>query len=211
MNKRVLVIVGLALIIAVSGGVVALNSGNNNDKNKADASSSTASEVDNGSGSQEPHDNTPDNGSSEPFVDGTTDVETNTDADFIEETQVVEAPTTYDGTVEPSVPYDEQIISDTMSVKFVVDNRTGAEASPRVVFGADYESCYIAFSPNKTFEMCIDPTSGSTRTGRYEIVNDIVSVTYDDGTGSEFDILVDEMGNITHVIVNYGDYSVYFG
>ena len=211
MNKRVLVIVGLALIIAVSGGVIALNSGNNNDKNKADASSSTASEVDNGSDSQDAQDNTPDNGSSEPFVDGTTDVETNTDADFTEETQVVEAPTTYDGTVEPSVPYDEQIISDTMSVKFVVDNRTGSEASPRVVFGADYESCYIAFSPNKTFEMCIDPTSGSTRTGRYEIVNDIVSVTYDDGTGSEFDILVDEMGNITHVIVNYGDYSVYFG
>ena len=84
MNKRVLVIVGLALIIAVSGGVIALNSGNNNDKNKADASSSTASEVDNGSDSQDAQDNTPDNGSSEPFVDGTTDVETNTDADFTE-------------------------------------------------------------------------------------------------------------------------------
>ncbi len=159
MNKRVLVIVGLALIIAVSGGVVALNSGNSNDKNKADASSSTASEVDSGSGSQDTQDSTPDNGSTEPFVDETIDVETNTDADFTEETQAVQTPTTYDGTVEPSVPYDEQIISDTMSVKFVVDNRTGSEASPRVVFGADYESCYIAFSPNKTFEMCIDPTS----------------------------------------------------
>lgn len=211
MNKRVLVIVGLALVIAISGGVVALNAGNNTEKNKSNASSATSSEVDNGGNSQDEQDNAPDNESSDPLVDEATTDETNTDADFTEETQEVQAPTTFDGTVEPSVPYDEQIISDTMNVRFVVDNRTGAEASPRVVFGADYESCYIAFSPNKTFEMCIDPTSGTTRSGQYEIFNDIVSVTYDDGTGSEFDILVDEAGNITHVIVNYGDYSVYFG
>lgn len=211
MNKRVLVIVGLALVIAISGGVVALNAGNNTEKNKSNASSATSSEVDNGGDSQDEQDNAPDNESSDPLVDEATTDETNTDADFTEETQEVQAPTTFDGTVEPSVPYDEQIISDTMNVRFVVDNRTGAEVSPRVVFGADYESCYIAFSPNKTFEMCIDPTSGTTRSGQYEFFNDIVSVTYDDGTGSEFDILVDEVGNITHVIVNYGDYSVYFG
>lgn len=211
MNKRVLVIVGMALVIAISGGALALNAGNHTDKNKTADSSSASAETEN-SEDQDSQDGEPDNGSTSDLpVDESSTDETVTNADFPEETQEAQAPTTYEGTVEPSVPYDEQIISDTMYIKFVVDERNGAEASPRVVFGADYESCYIAFSPNKTFEMCIDPTSGSTRSGKYEIVNDVVSVVYDDGTGSEFEILVDEAGNITHVIVNYGDYRVYFG
>lgn len=211
MNKKVLAIVGLAIIIAVSGGVIALNSGNGNTKDNTSAASSAVSDndPDTGDNSGEEIDH-PDDSSSEDFpVDETTGESSSDENDDEKETEAA-APTSF-GTVEPSVPFEEQIISQTMYVKFVVDNSTGAETSARVVFGADFESCYIAFSPEKTFEMCIDPTSGATRTGTYQIVGDLVSVTYDDGTGSEYDILVDEAGNITHVIVNYGDYNVYFG
>ena len=76
--------------------------------------------------------------------------------------------------------------------------------------GEDYAVCYLVFSEKKTFEMCLDPASGSIRTGTYEIYDDVVSVSFDDGGGSEYDLLFDEDGNITHVIVNYGDYDVYF-
>lgn len=209
MSKKILVVVGMALIIAVSGGVIALNS-NHKDTNKQSASSSAIASSDENIGNDISEGS--DNSSSDVITEDESTDENVTDNDEnFDETQAVEAPTSYDGTVEPAVPYDEQIISDTMYIKFVVANSTGAEASPRVVFGKEYDACYIAFSPNKTFEMCVDPVSGDTRSGTYEIVNDIVSVTYDDGTGSEYDILVDEAGSITHVIVNYGDYRVYFG
>ncbi len=214
MNKKVIAIIGMAIVIAVSGGVIALNSGKNDSGKKDDRSSSAVSDnADNGAVDDEQKSN------DEP-VCGDLDVATVDDtaaADDASEEIPADpteqaVPTTYDGTVEPSVPFDDQIISQTMHVKFVVDNSTGAEASPRVVFGKDYSLCYIAFSPNKSFEMCLDPVSETTRTGTYQIVGDIVSVVYDDdGSGSEYDILVDEEGNITHVIVNYGDYSVYFG
>ena len=79
------------------------------------------------------------------------------------------------------------------------------------MFGEDYKYCYAAFDADKTFEMCLDPTAGTIRKGTYEIYGNVVSVVYEDGSGSEYDILTDESGNITHVIVNYGDYAVYFG
>lgn len=211
MNKKVLVIVGLALIIAVSGGVIALNAGNSDNTKKSADSSSAVSGTNDGVDESSQQDQEPDDSDTKADVgDETAAEDTSDDFPKDEATQAV-VPTTYAGTVEPSVPFDDQIISQTLHVKFVVDNSTGAEESARVVFGKDYELCYIAFSPNKTFEMCVDPASGATRTGSYQIVGDVVSVTYDDGTGSEFDILVDEAGNITHVITNYGDYSVYFG
>lgn len=212
MNKKVIAIIGLAIVIAVSGGAIALNAGNKDSgKKSADSSSAVSDANDAAADNDQDVNDVPDEDLKD--VPDEDDTEAAGASDEIPQDPTAQAaPTSYDGTVEPSVPFDDQIISQTMHVKFVVDNSTGAEASPRVVLGKDFSLCYIAFSPNKTFEMCLDPVSESTRTGTYQIVGGVVSVVYDDdGSGSEYDILVDEEGNITHVIVNYGDYSVYFG
>jgi len=198
MNKKVLVVVGLAIILAVSGGVIALTT--QNSPQPGNTNQTDASQV-----SSDP------TNSSDIDVDETdhpTDVSVE---DLTDATKSDTVPTDTDATVDPSVPFEEQIVSASMSVQYVVDHSTGAEASPRVVFGPDYNYCYVAFNTDKSFEMCVDPASGMIRKGTYQIYGDVVSVEYDDGVGSEYDILTDEYGNITHVIVNYGDYDIYFG
>lgn len=201
MNNKVIAIIGLAAAIAVSSGVVAITSDNVKQNKQADKTSAATSAY------TDPIEDTPDD-----VIEGSTQI-----VDFTEgipeetETEANAAPTGSDSTVEPSVPFEEQIISETMTVKFIVDHSTGAEASPRVVFGEGYTYCYAAFDSDKSFEMCLDPASGAIRRGTYQIYDDIIAVEYDDGVASEYDILTDEYGNITHIIVNYGDYNVYFG
>ncbi len=206
MNYKVIAIVGLAAVLAVSGGVIAATSSDNENQSKSADTSSSAAEVDS---------STSDDGADEYSVPEDYIEASDTISDLPEpeaETEETNAiPTSYDGTVEPSVPYEEQLISASMTVKFVVDHSTGAEAPPRVVFGEGYSYCYAAFDSDGTFEMCIDPASGAIRTGTYRLYDNIVAVQYSDGVASEYDILTDEYGNITHIIVNYGDYDVYFG
>ena len=214
----------MAVLIAGSGGVIALTAGNSDKANKADSSSAVVTEAVEDENEDASYDDSADDaedydadesgvaesdlGEESNEGQDATQAQAETTGETSAEAGTV--PTSYDGTVTPSVPVTDQIISGSMSVQFVVDHSTGAEASPRVVFGEDYAVCYLVFSEKKTFEMCLDPASGSIRTGTYEIYDDVVSVSFDDGGGSEYDLLFDEDGNITHVIVNYGDYDVYF-
>lgn len=208
MSKKVLAIVALAAVIAVSSGVIAFTGGSKK-PNQANTDATTTSAVDNGSGN--PAD--PDDPSEEEIIDlpelDPSDFEDETYS--VEESQAPELPTSYPESVEPSVPYEEQIISATMSIKYVVDHSTGAETSPRVAFGKDYNYCYAAFNSDKSFEMCVDPSSGAILHGTYAIYGNVVSVEYDNGLGAEYDIISNEDGEITHVIVSHGDYDIYFG
>ena len=199
MNKKIIAVIVMAVIIAGSGGVIALTAGNSDNKKASSSVSSTENAADSsaveGDDTSTVDDSMPDDGSAVQ----TESAEDGTDADV---TEAASAAAATEGNTEPSAPHEGQSISGTMSIQFVVDHSTGAETSPRVVFGANYAYCYIAFSDDKTFEMCIDPASGAIRKGTYQV--------YDDGVGSEYDILFDDAGNISHVIVNYGDYDVYF-
>ena len=207
MNHKVLAIIGLAIILAASGGVVAATSGNQKPADKTDKPAAA-----------DGYDDTDEydadfNADTDPEEvisdDGAEDVTVFEDVD--EQSDATNAaPTSYDGTVEPSVPYEEQRVTATLSIQFVVDHSTGAETSARVVFGESYQYCYAAFDADKHFEICLEPASGKVRKGTYRIYNNVVAVEYDDGVGSEYEILNDENGNLTHVIVNYGDYDVYF-
>ena len=205
MSKKVIAIVALAAAIAVSSGVIAFT-GSNQKNNPSTAPTSATASVDNGSV------DTDDSSDAEILDPPELDP-----SDFVEETYpeeemtAPELPTSYDESIEPSVPYEEQIISTTMSIKYVVDHSTGAETSPRVAFGKDYNYCYAAFSSDKSFEMCVDPSSGMILHGTYAIYGNVVSVQYDNGLGAEYDILNDENGDITHIIVSHGDYDIYFG
>lgn len=199
MSRKVIAIIGMALALAVSGGVIAFINDKNPQQNQTDATTTASDPT-----TVEVADLT-----EEIPEDMTIDIEID-ESEFVEDTTEDDSlPTSAD--VEPSVPYEEQIINASMSIQYVVDQSTGAQESARVVFGEDYKYCYAAFDADKTFEMCLDPTAGTIRKGTYEIYGNVVSVVYEDGSGSEYDILTDESGNITHVIVNYGDYAVYFG
>ena len=208
MNKKIIAVIVMAVIIAGSGGVIALTAGNNSDNKKASSSvSSTESAADSSAAEGDDTSTVDDSMPDDSSAVQTESPEDGTDADV---TEAASAAAATEGNTESAAPHEGQSISGTMSIQFVVDHSTGAEASPRVAFGANYAYCYIAFSDDKTFEMCIDPASGAIRKGTYQVYDDVVSVVYDDGVGSEYDILYDDAGNISHVIVNYGDYDVYF-
>lgn len=95
-------------------------------------------------------------------------------------------------------------------VERVYDHVRRREATPREVFGKSYSSCYLLFRDGY-LELCVNPSSGEIRRGTYHIFDDVISVKYQNGTGSEFNIITNSSGGIDSIIVNYGDYDVYFG
>ena len=101
--------------------------------------------------------------------------------------------------------------SGTYRIRRIYDHTSGTEVTAREVFGKLYSYCSLSFSDDDRFELCINPTSGEIRRGNYQIYGDVISAEYDDGVGSEFSIITDTPGAIDYVLVNYGDYDVYFG
>ena len=208
MNHKVIAIVALSAALAISGGVVAATS--ENIKTKPSTAKPTIVETapadvdgtQNGEGNYVDPDDT---------VDMTDENGLPVTEPEEQPTEPLELPTDYESEVEPSESYEKQLITASMTVKYVVDHSTGAQVSPRVVFGAAYTYCFAAFNEDGSFEICLDPTSGAIRKGTYAIYGKVVSVVYSDGVGSEYELLTDETGKITHIIVNYGDYDVYFG
>ena len=195
MNKKILVIIGLAAAIAVSGGVIAVTTADSGHEKTRDTSGSESSYVQTDDSS----------------TDDTDDSQPDASVPVIEDETEHVLPTRQSETVVPSVPFEEQLISAEFTVQYALDHVTGDEVSPRVVFGASYGSCYAWFGDDGRFELCLDPSSGTVRSGDYHIVGNVVSVEYDSGAGAEYDIITDNEGNITYLIVNYGDYDVYFG
>lgn len=231
MSKKILVIVGMALILGVSGGVIAVSS----DKHPAQSNSAETAAPE---AYIEYDEDTPDE---DIIEDETPDSDVVDDADneadpedsSVEEDAEDSDPTEEGGdeedaseepadeadadategevTDETYAPGEDRSIAASMSIQYVVDHSTGAQESPRVAFGESYRYCYASFNADRSFEMCVDPSSGVVRRGTYEIYGDIMSVEYSDGGGSEYEMLTDDSGNITHIIVNYGDYDIYFG
>lgn len=194
MNKKALVIIALAAVIALSCGIIAVTTANSDRNKKADASDTPASSTENA------HD--PDDQTQDPQSDPS-----GGSADITEHV----LPTRGDETIVPSVPFEEQLISAEFKVQDACDHVTGEAVSPRVVLGESHSYCYVRFGDDGRFEMCLDPSSGTVQSGNYHIYGSVVSVEYDNGVGSEYDIITDESGSITCLIVNYGDYDIYFG
>lgn len=101
--------------------------------------------------------------------------------------------------------------AETYRIRRVYDHTVGGEVTAREVFGKLYSYCSLTFADDGTFELCINPNSGETRRGTYMVYDDVISAEYDDGVGTEFRIITDGSGEIDSILVNYGDYDVYFG
>ena len=198
MTKKAMAIVGLAGVIALSGGAITLfatrdrNSGENK---PAPTESITEAATD----YFEPVDDP---------MEATDDAEPSTEP----ETELVTEEPTKEDNYDSNGYTDLLVSADTYRIRRVYNHTAECEVTAREVFGKLYSYCSLSFSDDATFELCINPTSGETRTGSYAVYDDVISVVYDDdGRGAEFRIITDNPGEIGYILVNYGDYDVYFG
>ena len=195
MNKKLLTIVCMAVVIALlSGAITFFSSGCSGD----DDDPATPAAVEKTAAPEQV-----------PATDVTTDSPTE-DVDNTPTEAETDAPTEAD---DPDIyGYGEILVeADTYRIRRVYDHSAGAEVTAREVFGKLYSYCSLDFDEDGTFELCINPNSGETRTGTYAVYGDVISVEYDDGVGTEFRIIAGTPGVIDYILVNYGDYDVYFG
>ena len=188
MNKKFLVLIGMAAVIALSGGAIAYMGGSVHERG-SDAEPTEVYSV----------------------TESEADTEAQTE---VEETQ----PQTEDPTDEVSHDendsrgYKSVMTSKEFHVNRVVDHTDNSEYTPREIFGSIYTYCYLRFDSDGTFELCLNPALGEIRKGSYKIFDSVISAVYDDdGRGAEFDIIAASGGGIEYIVVNYGDYDVYFG
>lgn len=182
MSKKVLAILGLAAVIALSAGVIGIV-GNSGDKEK---------DID-------------------PTVADFTEAPVETTEAPTSPTEAPTQPATLGG--GDSLGYGKSLIAaGKLRIVRVVDHSTGSETTAREVFGRYYTECFLTFPSDSRFQLCINPTSGDVITGSYKIYGSVISAQYSSGTGSEFNVkLKDGSATIDYIIVNYGNYDVYFG
>lgn len=201
MTKKWLAVVGLAAVIAVSGGVIAIT-GNQSHSGGTEPSVPAISYTD------DQQDDTDDNVD----TDDVTEVSDETEADDpVTATEKDDKKEDNDPVVSDVNGYSDDLITTTsFSIARIIDHTDGSECTPREVFGKLYYYCYLSFKSNGEFELCINPSSGDILTGEYCLYDDVISIEYADGTGSEYTIISDNEGGVDYIIVNYGDYDVYF-
>lgn len=106
----------------------------------------------------------------------------------------------------------DDITTTNFKISQVVDHTTGEVVQPRVVFGSGFNvgANYITFDSTGKFEMYFSGFSDVTRAGTYEDHGEIIYVEYTDGKAAEYDLVRDSDNKIIYIVVNYGDYDVYF-
>ena len=102
----------------------------------------------------------------------------------------------------------EVLVTDKFKNKHT-DGKTDETLSPRVVLGSSYSEYYLSFDDKSGFELYLS-SLGEIREGSYEVYDSVISVTYSDGKGAEFKIQRDDSGNLSGIIVPYGEYNVLF-
>lgn len=205
MNKKALIIIGLAVVIAASGGGLLLANGSHPRGADADPIASESIFADATSGDvEQTQAGTEDVQDTEP--DAATEM---TEAQTDEPTEPDKTPTDAGGSDdEPVVTSDN--ISGRFTILKVVDHTTGSTQQPRVVLGNYYNDCYLSFEPTGKFELYLNTASGVAEGGTYHIYDNIISVLYDSGIGAEYTLFTSANGSVDYIIVNYGDYDIYF-
>ena len=191
MNKKILIIVSLAVVIAVSGGVIAFVATHNSKEADTEIIAPTAAVP----------------ASAVLVTEEVTAAATEPSAVPVVTEQIVTE-------VADNDPYgytDLLCAAGTYRVKRVYDHAQDCEVTAREVFGKLYSYCSLRFYPGGSFELCVNPTSGEIRRGSYAVYGNVISANYDSGSGTEFTIASENPGQIDYIIVNYGDYDVYFG
>lgn len=92
-------------------------------------------------------------------------------------------------------------------------NASGDEVDVHEVYNVKYTTYQgrLNFDGDNKFELWLAPgdMSDGTHSGTYELSDDKITATFDEGTITEFKVNRKD-GNISSIEVNYGDYTVSF-
>ena len=106
----------------------------------------------------------------------------------------------------------DDITTTVFRISQVVDHTTDEVVQPRVVFGNGFNASenYIKFDTAGNFQIYFSGFSDVIKNGIYEDYDNIIYVEFTDGKAAEYTLVRDENGTIIYIVVNYGDYDVYF-
>ena len=197
MNKKIAAIVGLAAVIAASGGLISMNAGRDRGADSDPASGQTYAAVTEADAAPE------ETSFADTGAAGLTEAPDETEAVQTEDTEADAG-----GDVNGCSGI---LAGSRYSVMRVYDHSVGTEVTAREVFGRYHASCYLSFGYDGSFELCLNPSAGEIRRGSYKVYGDVIFAEYDSGSGSEFTVYPDGSGGIESILVSYGDYDVYFG
>ena len=81
-----------------------------------------------------------------------------------------------------------------------------------MVFGKGFkqDENYIKFDAEGYFEIYLTGYLNEVTKGEYTKYDDIIYVEFEDGKAAEYDVEYTENGIISYIMVNYGDYDIYF-
>lgn len=104
------------------------------------------------------------------------------------------------------------VVTTNFTIERIVDHTTNEEVSGRVVFGKSFNQAenYIAFDSGGNFEINLSGYLDQPRKGTYTEYDNIIYVEFEDGKAAEYTVNYTDDGTISYIVVNYGDYDVYF-
>lgn len=136
----------------------------------------------------------------------------------VEETKIEETEATEKA--EDYKPADKDLADNTtdisttnfFSIGKIIDHTTGEEVQGRVVFGKGFKADenYIKFNADGYFEIYLTGYLNEVKKGEYTQYDNVIYVEFEDGKAAEYDVEYTENGIISHIMVNYGDYDIYF-
>ncbi len=187
-KKVTLIVLAVVLVAATFTGVYFLNNG----KDNKNANSSTPNEI---------------------YLD----------EDMSGEEYILDTTESSDTAIETDpddfIPIDDHLSDNTLDITTtnftidrIIDHTTGEAVSGRVVFGKSFnaDENYIKFDSNGNFEIYLSGYLDDTKKGTYTEYDNIVYVEFEDGTAAEYDVKYADNGIISYIVVNYGDYDIYF-
>ena len=100
-------------------------------------------------------------------------------------------------------------------VPITANNASGDEVEMSEIYNTNYTSYQgsMSFREDGTFSLWLSPGTpdDGTHTGKYTVLDDAsISVKFDDGTETGFDIIHNDDESIAYIVVYYSDYDVYF-
>lgn len=150
---------------------------------------------------------------SEQFLDeDMSDEEYIIDGNEDEETQACEITDDYIPSDSDLADNTAEVATTNFSIGKIVDHTTNEEVQGRVVFGKSFNQSenYIKFNSNGYFEIYLNGYLDKITRGTYTEYDDIIYVEFEDGTAAEYDVEYTDSGVISYIMVNYGDYDIYF-
>lgn len=214
MSRKGLVIIGMAVLLATTGGVAFAG----NSSVPPSATASSAAETVN-----EYYDTNDENDS-----DGYVEYHDGEVADPIDddnaENDILSSPSdpvSNDGSADQTEPenndqsgnddFAERNLIYEFSVQQVIDHNSGDPVAPQVAFGKYYHLCGLKLYDDGSFELNFNPSTGNLKTGTYEIEGDDMIVDFGDNRLDSYRILFGDEGDIESIIIASGKYIIYFG